>query len=224
MRLTTDLQLGVGISNPIAGIEVSGGVNPILRVAGTTKPVVTRQGAYLSWNSRNEGLGETDFINNRGRGEGGFAFFNATREGVIGEPVVVITGQNRMGIGTKSPLATLDVNGGVRAGGTGEVSQCGMGREAGEGTQRYNYSTHQMEYCNGSGWVSLAQAAQVPVIPAGTICGLYNVTSGPYIPCGGTFCPAGWQFRTREVLVPDPFSFGSEIKVKKATDQFCVKL
>ncbi len=33
------------------------------------------QGAYMSWNLQ-EGLGRTDFINNRGNGGGGFAFWN----------------------------------------------------------------------------------------------------------------------------------------------------
>ncbi len=53
-----------------------------------------------------------------------------------------------VGIGTNSPVATLDVGGGVRAGNQTQVTICD---EASEGTQRYNKSTHAMEYCGASG-------------------------------------------------------------------------
>ncbi len=61
-----------------------------------------------------------------------------------------------IGIGTTAPVAALDVHGGIRAGASTVVtSPCGSGAANGEGTQRYNYSTHNMEYCNGSGWVAV---------------------------------------------------------------------
>ena len=60
-------------------------------------------------------------------------------------------------IGTMTPATALDVNGGIRAGSSASVTACAAGTE---GTQRYNYSTHYMEFCNGSSWMQLP--AQVP--------------------------------------------------------------
>lgn len=61
-----------------------------------------------------------------------------------------------VGIGTANPAAALDVVGGIRAGSNTIVTSCGSGEENGEGTQRYNYTSHAMEYCNGTTWVSLS--------------------------------------------------------------------
>ncbi|MDR3605761.1 MAG: hypothetical protein P4M08_00095 [Oligoflexia bacterium] len=60
-----------------------------------------------------------------------------------------------VGVGTTSPGVTMDVNGGVRAGTSTSVTTCGSGQANGEGTQRYNYTTHNMEYCNGTTWISV---------------------------------------------------------------------
>ena len=73
-------------------------------------------------------------------------------------PSLNVTGN--VGIGTTNPQVALDVNGGIRAGSSGSVSTCGSGQANGEGSQRYNYTTHQMEYCNGTGWVSVSSSAQ----------------------------------------------------------------
>lgn len=67
--------------------------------------------------------------------------------------VFAVRNSGQVGIGTRSPTVSLDVRGGVRAGSDSEVTVCGNGVAGGEGTQRYNYTSHQMEYCNGSGWV-----------------------------------------------------------------------
>lgn len=64
----------------------------------------------------------------------------------------------KVGIGTASPGVALDVNGAVRAGASTTVTACGAGQANGEGSQRYNYTTHAMEYCNGTSWVALGAA------------------------------------------------------------------
>lgn len=73
------------------------------------------------------------------------------------------------------------MNGGIRAGASSSVSNCGLGAVNGEGTQRYNYSAHAMEYCNGSTWVSLNSKGQatawVNFNGSGTIASSYNVSS-----------------------------------------------
>lgn len=58
-----------------------------------------------------------------------------------------------VGIGLSNPSVNLDVKGGVRAGSSTVVTTCGSGASNGEGTQRYNYTNHVMEYCNGTAWV-----------------------------------------------------------------------
>jgi hypothetical protein len=59
----------------------------------------------------------------------------------------VIQPGGKIGIGTISPVATLDVNGGVRLGTV--TSSCTTGIE---GTVRYNSTSHAMEFCNGTTW------------------------------------------------------------------------
>ena len=68
---------------------------------------------------------------------------------------------NSVGIGTASPQAKLDVKGEVRIGNSG-VS-CST---ANEGAQRYNYTTHTMEFCNGSSWNGLGGYGNFEVINA----------------------------------------------------------
>ena len=81
-----------------------------------------------------------------------------------------------VGIGTSTPGTLLDVNGGVRTGSSAIVTTCGS---ATEGTQRYNYTTHNMEFCNGTAWTALAATSSG--VPAGTIAYFSTTT-----------CPTGW--------------------------------
>lgn len=86
----------------------------LVRVGGTTSPNIPTQGAYLSWNALSGGLGETDFINQRGGGGGGFAFFDLPTgqyTAPLPPPLVQITGSGEVGIGTSNPQAALDVRG-----------------------------------------------------------------------------------------------------------------
>lgn len=60
----------------------------------------------------------------------------------------------RKGIGTATPAATLDINGEARIGNT---SLACSGTT--EGAIRYNGTSHELEYCNGTAWTSLSPAA-----------------------------------------------------------------
>ena len=77
-----------------------------------------------------------------------------------------------VGIGTATPGVALDVNGGVRAGNSTGVTACGSGSSNGEGTQRYNYTTHYMEYCNGTAWIALVPPPTAATVstPSTTAC------------------------------------------------------
>jgi hypothetical protein len=87
---------------------------------------------------KNGGMGVSGAVANGGGNAGG---------NLLLDPVA-----GNVGIGTTNPQVTLDVNGGIRTGSQAVVTACGSGITNGEGTQRYNYATHQMEICNGTAW------------------------------------------------------------------------
>ncbi|WP_420239211.1 tail fiber domain-containing protein [Telmatobacter bradus] len=53
------------------------------------------QGAYIDWNYGN-GSGETDFINNRGSGPGGFDWYNATTLGAVVSSIMTLSGSGAL--------------------------------------------------------------------------------------------------------------------------------
>jgi hypothetical protein len=58
--------------------------------------------------------------------------------------------QNRVGVGTTTPVVALDVAGALKVGNGGENCTASLA-----GGLRYNVSTQRIEYCNGSVWGSL---------------------------------------------------------------------
>jgi hypothetical protein len=82
-----------------------------------------------------------------------------------------VLSSGRVGINTITPQATLDVNGAIRM---GTQATCDT---ATEGTQRYNSTTKQMEFCNGSSWNAMGANA----VPSGAVSAYAQAT-----------CPAGW--------------------------------
>lgn len=68
---------------PTAGVSFSS-----LFISGATRSYAT-QGSYLNWNISG-GLGESDFVNNRGLGAGGYSWYNATNAGVLGSPIMTL--------------------------------------------------------------------------------------------------------------------------------------
>ena len=100
---------------------------------------------------------------------------------------------------------TLDVAGAVRPGSQSAVTQCGLGQANGEGSQRYNCTTHTMEYCNGTRWtattpIMLAHGTVNIVDPADSNVHCINITftswSGQVSANGNIYYPAGdsWQW------------------------------
>jgi hypothetical protein len=106
---TTGLRIA-GSNGPGSGNAVLA-VNGVVQVTGSTPPVISTQGAYISWNDMTYGTGETDFINNPGSGAGGFAFMLSNKAGTAINTAMFVDGSGKVGVNTTSPQATLDVNG-----------------------------------------------------------------------------------------------------------------
>lgn len=173
--------LGIGTTTPIMPLDVSGDMH----LGGDANPTITSQGAYFGWNAQHlyDGIwhGETDFINQSGLGSGGFAFFNLnnatlTSLGSATPPLVVITGEGNVGIGTTTPQATLDVHGEVRPGNSGTACSA-----ASEGAIRYNAGIKRFEGCNSFAWMIIGGGS-------GGACFWQQVTMGNHY----VECPAGY--------------------------------
>ena len=77
--------IGIGTSTPDSNLHVFG----YSHLATTNVTTVGAQGAYIMWNLTS-GTGETDFVNQRGAGSGGFYFYNATNAGAVGSAIAYI--------------------------------------------------------------------------------------------------------------------------------------
>jgi hypothetical protein len=111
LTISKDGRIGIGTATPTATLDVVGG---LVHVAGSTAPTVTSKGAYLEWSALTGSTGETDLINNRGLGSGGFAFKNTPPPGDPRTTLMVISGAGNVGIGKLSSSDRLNVDRGVR--------------------------------------------------------------------------------------------------------------
>ncbi len=83
---------------------------------------------------------------------GGQDYATFASPGYAGTIMLMNLSNGYVGIGTTSPTAKLDVVGEIKFGNSS--SSCTAGTE---GQQRYNSTSKQMEFCNGSTWKSLRQ-------------------------------------------------------------------
>ena len=94
-----------------------------------------------------EGLSDGDDLGITGVGDPNrLAIFTGAEE--IGSSTLIEVDGN-IGVGVETPLAKLDINGGVKV---GDSSDCDIDHE---GTMRYNSLSKEMEFCNGTCWASL---------------------------------------------------------------------
>lgn len=80
--------VGLGTTLPAAQLDVNGSFGGpqnegMLHVSGNVAPSTVVQGAYIGWNALTGGTGETDFINSKGGGPGGFTFMNGVGNSLV---------------------------------------------------------------------------------------------------------------------------------------------
>ena len=122
--------------------------------------------------------------------------------------------QNKLGVGTVSPVVSIETPGTIKIGNGGEACQAVTA-----GSLRYNYSSNAFEYCDGTSWgavgghtgvyqtgmwcgVRYASCAQTGPITYGTSvdCNgttlstscLWDDNDGVYYSSGTWYCPAGY--------------------------------
>ncbi len=91
MTIDSSTNVGIGISSPKTKLQVEGGL--LLR---NGKNISHGNGTFITWSTVRSGKGETEFINYRGTGSGGFRFYDVAPAG------------NGTGVGTAVDLPVND--------------------------------------------------------------------------------------------------------------------
>lgn len=74
-------------------------------------PPYSSQGPYIGWNNLTGSTGETDFVNNRGLGLGGFVFMNTPSSGSPLTSLMILNASGNLGVGTNDPISRLTLAG-----------------------------------------------------------------------------------------------------------------
>ncbi len=137
--------VGIGTANPNANLDVSG----IAHFSGSASPSTPIEGAYIGWNGFPGTAGEMDFINHKGTGTGGFAFYNTDGNGSVKTLQMRIDGSGKVGIGTANPNANLDVSGIAHFSGSASPSTPIQGAYI--GWNAFNGGTGETDFINHKG-------------------------------------------------------------------------
>ena len=151
MRIQSDGNVGIGTTSPAAKLDVAGKASAFA-VQARGSVATHDQGCYLEWN-RN-GSGESNFVNQKGLGTGGWAWFEVTTGNSYTERMRM-DGNGAMGIGTtpNSSRARLTV---------GSVSTtAGNGTPFPLGRYMDNTSTGSQNQTWGGGTVSIEATANI---------------------------------------------------------------
>ncbi|MGE9744756.1 hypothetical protein [Bdellovibrio bacteriovorus] len=201
---TTSTGLGMTIRGG-AGGSTSGGAGGVIIAGGTpidgvggSIGIMASSGATTTATARNGGSVSIASGAGVSNGNGGNITISAgvgDGTGTNGNILMNTSGSGYVGIGVSTPVAVLDVNGGVRVG--SDSSTCDSSKK---GTTRYNSTDNVMEYCNGTLWSDFN--------PPGTHCGYYS--SQGSAACRGVVpsstCPSGY---TRTRVLGDDLAAGT---------------
>ncbi|MGZ6439261.1 MAG: PulJ/GspJ family protein [Pseudobdellovibrionaceae bacterium] len=158
----------------VAGVSDSGSTYSALYLNDSN--INNSQNSWVFAHKNNNGLPDADSLQIVKYAAGG------------GQVKMTLAPSGNVGIGMTAPSVSLDVAGGIRPGGSAAVTACGMGQANGEGTTRYNYGLHMMEYCNGTTWTVMGGAgAHINCITVG------GASQGIWYSDGANpTCPAGY--------------------------------
>lgn len=130
-----------------------------------------------------------------------------------------------VGIGTSTPAIKLDVAGGIRAGDQTQVTLCNSSTE---GTQRYNKTSHAMEYCGASGtplvyaWTAVGSGGNSNGLPPNKTAICYG--SNSYNTCehsGAVYGKAVTDANGAVTLIQNEFGSSSVVKIFSKTVASC---
>jgi hypothetical protein len=105
--------------------------------------------------------------------------------------VLLNSAGGKVGIGTTTPVAKLDVAGEIKLGNT--ASTC---NGTNEGQQRYNSSSKNMEFCNGTAWKSMT----APAYETLTTNAVYSSTHETWSYSAWATCSAGYTLRVAGLI------------------------
>ncbi|RZA06373.1 MAG: hypothetical protein EOP11_10545, partial [Proteobacteria bacterium] len=156
MIIAANGNVGIGVANATAPLHVNSNATTVGNPASTGTAQSSGQVARFA-----HGGAPAVVLDVGSSSTTGF-WFQTSNGGALGTsyPIKLNPNGGNVGIGSNAaPVVALDVAGAVRAGSSVSVTACGSGVANGEGSQRYNYTSHNMEYCNGTSWVALAAPA-----------------------------------------------------------------
>jgi len=182
----TNKRLGVGTASPVAALHVMNATYPPALIERTTAITNSQRGA-LQLRTTSSGVMADKFgtgIDFYGDDSGGTAYqfgtilsyrsAGANNSGSMvfrtfnvgaGVDAVTIRETGNVGIGTTTPQATLDVNGGVKVG-----NNAGGCSSTNNGEIKYvSGSSPPYNYCNGSAWVPFESSGFVPAYAKFTV-------------------------------------------------------
>jgi hypothetical protein len=116
MTILANGNVGIGNAAPTAKLHVNGSISATsLSLSGAFQvpgaATTHTQGAWLEWN-KDTATGVTYLLNQRGTGSGGIVLGEVSTANAITENMR-ITADGKVGIGTTTPAARLDVNGAI---------------------------------------------------------------------------------------------------------------
>jgi microcystin-dependent protein len=163
--------VGIGLTDPLYALDMDVAASNGIRVNATSGQanIFLGQGGTFNGYINAAGGGGTDLSMFANRTLNLISGTTGGTSGIVlstnGSEKVRITPTGNVGIGTTTPGSKLDVSGGeVQMGSSGAACSA-----TNEGAQRYNSTSKQMEFCNGTAWASIGGGGSSPVASIETL-------------------------------------------------------